>query len=299
MHDSVRQHPKRRDFLRSAGASASVFAVSHLPGFNLLGESEAAQTTARSEPGFRPLFDGVSLKGWTRQIREPLRPGLGIWAVQNGMIVGGQDTPTIGSYLVTDETFSDFELTLEARPDWRADTGVLVRTNAQGNVGLQNCIDYRPHGALVGYYGNNLGGFHACDYCFTGVLNSDGQLERLVPEKPSEPLDATHNVRLDYAIPAAGFLGIWKLHGWNHFRIRSVGAVPRLTTWINGVKVAELDTAKVKSPDWDPDSVERLVGRSGHISLEVHSNRPTDWLGKDRWAPGAVCRWRNISIKTL
>ena len=22
-------------------------------------------------------------------------------------------------------------------------------------------------------------------------------------------------------------------------------------------------------------------------------------LGKDRWAPGAVCRWRNISVKTL
>jgi hypothetical protein len=45
--------------------------------------------------------------------------------------------------------------------------------------------------------------------------------------------------------------------------------------------------------------VERLVGRAGHIALEVHSNRPSDWLGKDRWAPGAVCRWRNISIKTL
>ncbi len=131
--DDAARDLKRRAFLKNAGSAASLFAVSRLPGFDLA--AEAAEVPVRREPGFVPLFDGVSLKGWTRQIREPLRPGLGIWTVQNGMIVGGQDVPTIGSYLVTDETFSDFELTLEARPDWRADTGVLVRTNAQGNVG--------------------------------------------------------------------------------------------------------------------------------------------------------------------
>jgi len=29
-------------------------------------------------------------------------------------------------------------------------------------------------------------------------------------------------------------------------------ALPRLTTWINGEKIAELDTSKVQSPGWDP-----------------------------------------------
>jgi hypothetical protein len=161
------------------------------------------------------------------------------------------------------------------------------------------CIDHRPHGAIGGYYGNNLGGFHACDYCFNGEQNEAGDLVRLIPEKPSEPLDATHNVKLDYAVPLQQFLRNWKLCGWNHFRVRTVEAIPHLTTWINGLKVSELDTAKVKSPDWDPATVEKTVGRAGHISLEVHSNRPGDWLGNDRWFPGNACRWRNIYLKEL
>ena len=82
------------------------------------------------------------------------------------------------------------------------------------------------------------------------------------------------------------------------FRIRSVGDLPHVTTWINSAKIAELDT-KMQSPGWDPKAVLEKIGRAGHIALEVHSNGPTDPLGKDRWAPGAVCRWCNISIKTL
>jgi hypothetical protein len=165
-----------------------------------LAESSAEPAT-KVRKGFRSLFDGVSLSGWSRQIREAAMPGLGIWTAQQGMIVGGQNRPTIGSYLVTDGTFSDFEIELEARPDWKTDTGVYVRTNAQGNVGFQACIDYRPHGAIGSYYGDGIGGFHACDYCFTGKVDKDGHLVELVPEKPSEPLDATHHVPLDYSVP--------------------------------------------------------------------------------------------------
>ena len=129
--------------------------------------------------------------------------------------------------------------------------------------------------------------------------DASGRLVRLVPEKPSEPLDAVHHVPLDYAPSAERFLRTWNLHGWNRFRIRSVGAVPHLTTWINGLKVAELDTARMTAAGWEPDKLDSLVGRSGHIALEVHTNGPKDFLGNDRWAPGAVCRWRNIQIKTL
>jgi Domain of Unknown Function (DUF1080) len=187
---------------------------------------------------------------------------------------------------VTDGTFSDFEIELEARPDWKTDTGVYVRINAQGNVGFQVCIDYRPHGAIGSYYGNGIGGFHACDYCFTGKVDKDGRLVELVPEKPSEPLDATHHVPLDYSVSAAQFVRNWNYRGWNHFRIRSVGAVPTLTTWINGLKVSQLDTAKMKSPDWDPAKVDNLVGRAGHIALEVHGNPRL--IGSERIAGSRV-----------
>src|SRR5579871_5824604 len=79
----------------------------------------APRAVAQKKDGFRSLFDGVSLKGWKRQPRSLAQPSLGIWTVENGAIIGGQDPPGsgIGSYLVSEETFSDFELQIEARPD--------------------------------------------------------------------------------------------------------------------------------------------------------------------------------------
>jgi hypothetical protein len=78
-----------------------------------------------------------------------------------------------------------------------------------------------------------------------------------------------------------------------------VGELPHLTTWINGEKIAELDTAKIHVPRWDRDVILNRIGRAGHIALEVHSSGGNDKLGPNRWSPGAVCRWRNIAVKTL
>lgn len=291
----------RRKVLKQMCAAAVPFAVPQLIALSepRALDSDSRMERARIEDGFRPLFDGHSLAGWKPQPREIKDPSLGLWAVQNGMIVGAQAKPKVGSYLTTEETFADFELEIESWTDFPTDTGVLVRSNRQGNLGFQVCIDYRPHGALNGYYGNGIGGFHACNYCFTARRNESGEVIGLVPEKPSEPLDTTHLVALDDTPSAATFLRSWRLKGWNRYRIRSVGAVPHLTTWINGLKVAELDTAKMVSPGWDPNKLDALVGRAGHIALEVHSNGAKDWLGNDRWEPGAMCRWRNIYIKTL
>ncbi len=292
--------PSRRRFVKGAAALASAFAVPQLAASDLFAprQDKIPPATGKGD-GFRSLFDGVSLNGWTRKPRDLQRPSLGNWSVQDGIIVGGQEKPGFGCYLVSDETFSDFELEIEARPDWMVDTGIYVRTTAQGNVGFQTLLDHRPHGGVGGYFGNWVGNFHAVSYCFTGEVGPDGRLLRLVPEKPSEPVDKTNLVPLDYAVPVEEFLRNWNLNGWNRFRIRSVGALPHLTTWINGLKVAELDTARMKMYSWDPDKVLATVGRAGHISLEVHDNLPSDPLASQRWAPGAVCRWRNIYIKTL
>jgi hypothetical protein len=255
------------------------------------------------DDGFRSLFDGVSLKGWTPKARSLAQPSLGRWSVQDGVIVGGQDPPGSGrgSYLVSDETFDDFELKIEARPDWPADTGILVRTVPQGNVGIQVLLDHRPHGGIGGYYGNGLFSFHGYDYGFTAELNKDGRVARLIPEPPSEPSMSNIHVPLDFAAPVETFLKVWKADGWNQFRIRSVGALPHLTTWINGEKICELDTAKLeaKVKGWSADAVLSKIGRAGHIALEVHSSGGNDKLGADRWGPNSVCRWRNISVKKL
>ena len=53
----------------------------------------------------------------------------GRWSVKDGVLEGGQDPPGSGrgAYLLSDDTFGDFELELEARPDWPIDTGIMVR----------------------------------------------------------------------------------------------------------------------------------------------------------------------------
>jgi hypothetical protein len=112
MYERVQQYG-RRNFLRGAAAVTGLSAITGLHGLSALAENSAGSAIKVKE-GFHPLFDGVSLNGWSRQIREVAMPGLGVWTAQQGMIVGGQDRPTIGSYLVTDETFSDFEIELEA-----------------------------------------------------------------------------------------------------------------------------------------------------------------------------------------
>jgi hypothetical protein len=160
-------------------------------------------------------------------------------------------------------------------------------------------LDHRPRGGIGGYYGNGLGNWHAWNYSFTAENASDGKLMRLIPGPAEEPAIGNTTVPLDYAVPVEDFLRVWKIAGWNEFRIRCTGPIPHLTTWINGLKVAELDTAQMKAPKWHPEEALQKLGSKGHIALEVHSNGPNDKLGKDRWAPGAVCRWRNISIKTL
>lgn len=289
----------RRRFLKGGSALMGSLALPLFSQASLIAETANRQSPADKGDGFRSLFDGTTLNGWTRRERDLKRPSLGRWYVQDGYIVGGQEKPGLGSYLVSDETFADFEVEVEARPDWRADTGIYVRTNAQGNVGFQTLLDYRPHGGIGSYYGNGIGGFHACDYCFIGEVGAKGNIERLIPEKPSEPLDATNHVPLDYSARPEEFLRNWHIHGWNTFRIRSVGPIPHLTTWINGLKVAELDTAKMKMKGWEPENVINLVGREGHIAFEVHDNPPNDWIGGDRWAPGAVCRWRNIRVRSV
>ncbi|MGH7139906.1 MAG: hypothetical protein ACREHD_29560 [Pirellulales bacterium] len=58
-------------------------------------------------------------------------------------------------------------------------------------------------------------------------------------------------------------------------------------------------TAKIATPGYDTEAVFRRLGRAGHIGFEVHDVNLKSPLGQDRWAIGAVCRWRNISITEL
>ena len=99
--------------------------------------------------------------------------------------------------------------------------------------------------------------------------------------------------KMDFAASAEDFRKTWRMNDWNRFRIRVVGALPRITVWINDVKICECDTAAIQHPNYDPAAVKQLLGESGHIAFEVHDG--PSW----RWGIGTVSRWRNVYLKKL
>ena len=161
-------------------------------------------------------------------------------------------------------------------------------------------------GVLVGEQdtpGNGYGGYLFSDQTygeFDAARDADGRPVALVADDPAtseEPVTEEKRPRLTYAADVGDVLKVWRWDDWNELRIRSVGPLPVITTRVNGLKVAELDTATLRSPNYDAGAVHALLGERGHIALEVHDN--DEMFGEARWGKGAQCLWRNIRIKDL
>jgi hypothetical protein len=152
-------------------------------------------------------------------------------------------------------------------------------------------------GAIGGFFGNGLASFAAVPFAIRSRRDADGNVVGLQADDPAtgaEPVTREKIARLRHAAGVEDFLRVWRWADWNELRVRAVGALPAITTWVNGLKIAELDTATLDAPDYDPDAVLRLLGPRGHLALEVHDNDAM--FGDARWGRGAACRWRNIRI---
>ena len=294
----------RRKFTITGSASA------------LAAMSGLAFADIKTPAGFKPLFNGKNLDGWHPVPRLPMKKfyqtdifrkdyeaykirsqHLGKWEVKDGGISGGQNPAgsRLGSYLVTNRMYADFELLVDAKPDWPADTGIMLRSApGRGNLGYQVLVDHRPKGSIGGFFGNGIGSYRIWPFEIDLDKDENGNIKGLKAVKASEEKTAN----LSYACSSEEFLKTWKFNDWNTFRIRCVGStLPKLTVWINGVKISELDTSKISWEGYRPDYVAKLIGPMGHIGFEVHDNDPKmDW---DRWGKGSVCRWKNIFIKEL
>ncbi len=221
----------------------------------------------------------------------------GVWKVEDGAVIGGQvPGSTAGAYLMSEKTYGDFELTLEANPDYPIDTGIMVRAHKLGSVGFQVLVDMRPNGTVGGVYGNSVGGFFAYPFVFDADEKPLNKIANIRPGDPDGMKFSGGQFQTDQAASLNDFLKAWNLNDWNEIKIRCTGRLPLIETWINGVPIAKIDTATLAEivPNYDPDAIYRRIGRKGHIGLEVHDS-PT----RDRWAPGAVARWRNLKIREL
>ena len=148
----------------------------------------------------------------------------GVWEIKDGAVIGGQVPGSIaGSYLISEKTYGDFELTLEANPDFPIDTGIMVRAHKLGSVGYQVLVDNRPNGSIGGVYGNSVGSFLAWPFTIDGDEEPGNKIANIregVAE--SNPLRGG-KFKSDYSGTFAEFNKAWKPNDWNNIKVRCTG----------------------------------------------------------------------------
>lgn len=298
----------RRLFLKQSGIAAASLAL-----------SVRGRASARSDTTV--LFDGTpdSLRQWRSVPRLPTPPVAALvsgnesyrttpefqaavaqsskakanWTIENGAIVGRQEREDLGlgGYLVTKESFADFELEFEANPDWGSDSGVMVRALPDGNVGIQALVEARDGGGFGGYHGNGFAGFRATPFGLTGVRDSGRKIVDVI-EGTRQPAD---NSKLRFACPFDEFKRVFRIGDWNRFKVRVLGTPPVCTYWMNDLKLSEFDVSSVEHQGVTGGDIAKVLGRQGHIALECHPNGRNNMFN----APGLAVRFRNIRVRRL
>jgi hypothetical protein len=241
--------------------------------------------SADAEEGYVELFNGQSLEGWHKNPAKIGHGTGGSWTVEDGAIVGEQDPPGSGNggILLTDRKFGDFELLIDLKPDWGVCSGLFLRSTDRGQC-WQMMVDYHEKGNVGHIYGEGTGGFNNRPFDIFGIY-TDSKLTGLT----TKPTGA--DVSDGYSIGGEDWAKTWKVNDWNTAKVRMVGSPPKITTWINGVKISEFDGNTFDGPRYDKAKVAETLGSAGSIAVQVH--------GGKSWPVGAKCRWKNIKIKTL
>jgi hypothetical protein len=235
------------------------------------------------------LFDGKTLDGWHTNPEKIGHGTGGLWTVEpDGVLAGEQDPPGSGNggILLTDAKFGQFELSIDMKPSWGVDSGIFLRSTDRGQC-IQMTVDYYDGGNIGHMYGEATGGWVARTFSLRGEVVD----EKLVGLQTIEHKSA-EEVGLVASCTPEAWLEAWKIDDWNTAVIRvEGGALPRITTAINGLRVCEFDAAAFKADKYDPDEVAALLGDAGMLAVQVH--------GGDSYPDGSKCRWRNIRVRSL
>ena len=106
----------------------SVFALALLAIAFTTGTSR--QAAAQAGEGWKQLFDGKSLDGWSQT-------GEANWRVEDGAIVADKGK---GGHLVSKESYKDVHIYAEFWADDKANSGIFVRCEP-GKIGAKTCYE--------------------------------------------------------------------------------------------------------------------------------------------------------------
>ena len=205
-------------------------------------ESDNSLTKKEQRQGWKLLFNGKNLDGWT-SVGKDNPPSSG-WQVENGVLSTVKTEGRGGGDIITKDEFSDFELSLDFKISKGGNSGIkyfFTRYEAGGWLGLEyQILDNTNHpDAKMGRDGNRL----------------QATLYDMFPlEKEQENL----------------------VEQWNHARIVAKGS--KVTHYLNGKKVLSFDRnsdlykdtwqlSKFKNSNPPFGQVEK-----GHILLQEHGD---------------------------
>ena len=272
----------RRRFLST---STSLFA-----GASVFGLVQPLAYAAPKKNEWITLFDGESLKGWHKNPQKIPHGTGGRWQVEEGTITGEQDPPGSGNggILLTDKKFADFEVMIDMKPDWGVCSGFFLRGNDRGEC-FQMMVDYHDKGNVGHLYGEGTGGFNTRTFDINGKYDDDKNLVGITTANHK----TIEDVGLVDTCEPAEWVNAWKLNDWNTARVRVEGKYPRITTWINGLKVNDFDGENSTNGGYQKHKEEILktLGTEGSIAVQVH--------GGGGWPDGAKCRWKNVKIREV
>ncbi|MFK8111970.1 MAG: family 16 glycoside hydrolase [Rubripirellula sp.] len=149
--------------------------------------------------GWEQVFNGTDLKGWTQ------KNGTATYRVENGVIIGKTAEGSPNSFLCTDKSYGDFELTFEVNVDQGLNSGVQIRSLSKES--FQNGRVHGPQVEIESTPGES-------GYIY-GEATGRNWISKTQPIK-----DAYNNGE------------------WNRYTVRAKG--DRLQTWINGKAIEDL-----------------------------------------------------------
>jgi cytochrome c len=205
--------------------------------------------------GFTRIFNGTDLTGWhpSRTTHHGTTPDV---RVEDGAIVLRQRPYGQGGVLLSDRKYRNFELYVEAKPDWGTNGGIFFRSSESGSA----------------YQLEMVGGGAA------GTGHLFGEMLRVTTRARAE-----------------GAQRAWRPDDWNAIRLRVTGAAPRVTLWINGALMYDVQAAR---NDLIADATEGYIGFQSHWSAYYGPTAGSfDMSGS--WKPGAAHRYRNVAIREL
>ena len=161
--------------------------------------------------------------------------GTELWYVEKGLLVCESGPDEKYGYLSTEKFYDNFVLTLEFKQEANGNSGVFFRSTLEGTKISGWQVEVAPPGHHSG-----------------GIYESYGRGWLIQPDP-----------KKDKSL---------KMGEWNRMKIKVVG--DKVTTWLNGTKIIELEDEK--------------IGKGkGAIALQIHDGG------------GIKVNWRNLQVKPL